>query len=259
MLLLVSAITGIGFIGMVGGLSFLVRKELSSSTFSAAEIAGSGYAAEISGQMDDGLKASEQLAIVAASFMKMGIGRSGTVEFLKEYTRANAAFDGAWLVFDPDAFDGRDASFAEGSRLRGSARGNASDGRFVPRWNRFSGELVLEECVGYENGASSAFYTEPMATGKPYITEPTAYTIAGMPTMVISYCAPIFEGDKAVGVAGLDVSMAAVNDLVSAIKPLGIGYAFLLSSEGTFVAHPDASLVGSSYASVADAAAQERL
>ena len=40
MVLLVSAITGIGFMGMVGGLSFLVRKELSSSNFSAAEIAG---------------------------------------------------------------------------------------------------------------------------------------------------------------------------------------------------------------------------
>ncbi len=259
MVLLVSAITGIGFMGMVGGLSFLVRKELSSSNFSAAEIAGSGYAAEIAGQMKGGLKAAEQLAIVASSFMKMGIDRAGALEFLQEYAMANAGFGGAWFIFEPDAFDGSDATFADGSPGQGSMRGNALDGRFVPYWNRFSGELILEECVDYEGGASSAYYTEPLSTGKSYLTEPTVYTIAGKQTMVVSYCAPIFDGDMAVGVAGLDVSMDTLNSFIASIKPLGLGYAFMLSSEGTFVAHPTASLVGSAYASATDLASQERL
>ena len=255
----IAVITSIGFLSMVAGLSLLIRKELSSSSFSASEIAGKGYAAEVAGELDDGLMAAEQLAIVAGALSGLGTSREDATSFLEHFIDSNTDFGGAWFIFEPDAFDGRDSEYAAGGAKDGTTRGVAGDGRFVPYWNRFSGSLALEECVDYEGGPASAYYTTPLSSGVPYVTEPTSYVIAGKDTVVISFCAPIMLEGKAVGVAGLDYSLESINAFVATIKPLGLGYAFLLSDSGTIVAHPDASIVGKSYASVVDEAAQTRI
>ena len=75
LILWIAVITSIGFLGMVMGLSLLIRKELSSTSYSASEIAGKGYAAEVVGRLDDGLMAAEQLAIVAGALKDMGTSR----------------------------------------------------------------------------------------------------------------------------------------------------------------------------------------
>jgi methyl-accepting chemotaxis protein len=255
----IAVITSIGFLGMVGGLSLLIRKELSSSSYSASEIAGKGYAAEVVGQLDDGLMAAEQLAIIAGALRNQGESREAAIGFLEYYASENTDFSGAWFVFEPDAFDGNDGDYADGGLKAGALRGVAGDGRFVPYWNRFSGALALEECVDYEGGTASAYYSVPLSSGVPYVTEPTSYAIAGKDTVVLSFCAPIMDEGKAVGVAGLDISLEAMSAFVAAIKPLGLGYAFLLSDTGKIVAHPDASIIGSSYASVTDDEAQRRI
>jgi methyl-accepting chemotaxis protein len=251
MVLWIAAITTLGFVGMVVGVSILIRDRLSESSYTASEIAGKGYAAEVVGSLDVGMSAAEQLAIVISSFSTIGLDRAGAIDFLAHYIEANPSFGGAWFIFEPDAFDGKDAAYSGGA-----SRGTAMDGRFVPYWNRFSGELRLEECVDYEGGPNSAYYADPMASGLPLITEPTVYEIAGQPTMVVSYCAPIVRDGRRVGVAGLDMSMDAIGALVSSIKPLGLGYAFILSDTGAFVTHPIAEAVGKPYAFLVDEASQ---
>jgi len=259
MVLWSAAITTIGFVGMVTALSFIVRKELSASSYSASDIAGKGYAAEVVGTLDAGIHAAEQLSVVVASLKTINLDRKEVVEFLRKYTEANTSFGGAWFIFEPDAFDGKDAAYATGGMLRGSSRGYASDGRLVPYWNRFGGELLLEECVDYESGPSSAYYTESFASGAASVTDPTIFEIAGKPTMVVSFSSPIIVDGTTIGVAGLDMSMESLSALVSTIKPLGLGYAFMLSDKGTIVTHPVPELIGKPYADAADAESQERI
>lgn len=79
MVLWVAGITTIGFIGMVGALSFLVRGQLSSSSFSAAEIAGTGYAAEVASPIHENLNAARQLAVTVACAKELGLGREQAV------------------------------------------------------------------------------------------------------------------------------------------------------------------------------------
>ncbi|OHD26574.1 MAG: hypothetical protein A2Y38_09110 [Spirochaetes bacterium GWB1_59_5] len=259
MVLWSAVITTLGFVGMVTALSFLVRKELSASSYSASEIAGKGYAAEVVGTLDAGIQAAEQLAVVVSSLKTIELSRTDAIEFLRNYTEANANYSGAWFIFEPDAFDGKDTAYAAGGSLRGTSRGIASDGRFIPYWNRFGGELQLEECVDYESGPSSTYYTDPLTSGTTTVTEPTVYEIAGKPTMVVSFCAPIIVDGATIGVAGLDMSMESLTALVSTIKPLGLGYAFMLSDKGTLVSHPLAELIGKPYADATDAESQERI
>ena len=240
MVLWVVGITTLGFGGMVGVLSLMIHGQLTAASYSASEIAGKGYASEVAGSMNRAIVAAEQLAIGVSAIKRIGLDRANATEFLHDYVEANAGFGGAWFIFEPNAFDGKDASL----------------GRFVPYWNRFSGSLLLESCVDYESGPSSAYYRTPLSTGKVFVTEPTIYQIAGKPTMVVSYCAPIVVGGTIVGVAGIDASMDSIEQSIAAIQPLGLGYAFLLSASGTIVAHPEASLIGKPYASLADQATQ---
>jgi len=250
MVLWVAGITTIGFVGMVGALSFLVRSQLSSSSFSAAEIGGAGYAAEVASPIHENLNAARQLAVTVACAKELGLCREQAVQFLHHYVESNPDIGGAWFIFEPDAFDGKDAEYAKGGTKAGTVRGSAENGRFIPYWNRLSRDLVLEECMDYESGDASVYYSVPFTTGGTYVTVPTEYIIAGSPTTVVSYCAPIFEDGKPVGVAGIDMSMDATNALVASIRPLGLGFAYLLSLDGSYIAHPDSALVGTPFAAV---------
>ncbi len=240
MVLWIVGITTLGFGGMVAVLALLIHGQLTAASYSASEIAGQGYAAEVASSMNQATGAAEQLAIGVGAIRRLGLDRTSAVEYLHSYIAANADFGGAWFIFEPDAFDGKDASL----------------GRFVPYWNRFSGSLLLESCVDYESGPASAYYQTPLSTGKPFVTEPTVFQIAGAATMVVSYCAPITLDAKTVGVAGIDVSMESMKQAIAAIQPLGLGYAFLLSSTGTIVADPETALIGKPYASIAGEASQ---
>jgi len=259
MILWVACVTTLGFVGMVTGLSLLVRKELSASSYSASEVAGRGYAAEVAGQMNVAVSAARQLALGVASLQRLGVPRANAIDYLRHYLEGNAAVGGAWFIFEPDAYDGRDADYAAGTRARGDGRGLSDRGRFIPYWNRFSGSVLLEECVDYEPGPSSAYYQEPLTTGKAVVTEPTTYEIAGKPTTVVSFSAPILVGGRVIGVAGVDVSMEALKASVSGIKPLGSGYAFLVTDKGTFAAHPVADVVGKTIGDVSSAENQAKV
>lgn len=70
---------------------------------------------------------------------------------------------------------------------------------------------------------------------KPYIDEATG-------NFVISASKAVMNGDKLVGVAGIDIQLSTMSQGISATTIPHGGYAFILDSEGTAIAHP--SLVG---------------
>jgi len=168
--------------------------------------------------------------------------RAATLRVLKAVADDNPALGGVWAVFAPDAIGGRDSSYRD-------ADGAAPDGRFVPYWNRFSGSLLLEPCVGYDDpGDTGLFYREAYTTGKPFITKPTEYEIAGSLTTVVSVCAPIPYRGGRIGTVGVDFSMEALIKAAGEIRPYETGFVFLLSDDGTFVTYPSAELVGKNIA-----------
>jgi len=59
--------------------------------------------------------------------------------------------------------------------------------------------------------------------------------------MMSSLAAPIFENGKFIGLIGIDIVLSQFQDLVNGIKPYPSSFAFLLSNQGVFVAHPDTS------------------
>ena len=130
-------------------------------------------------------------------------------------------------MFAPSAYDGLDA-------------------RFEPYWSRQNGEPTLATALDHDVGKPEGlFYTIPMATGKIYFGEPTARTIGGKSTQVLSVPRPIESHGKIIGVAGVDLGLDLFQKAVNAIRPFDAGRAFLVSGGGT-LAHFDQAYVGKS-------------
>lgn len=85
------------------------------------------------------------------------------------------------------------------------------------------------------------WFQKAKATGQASFTEP--YLDAGTGGTIISTLAPVVRGDYR-GVAGGDIALDTIANLLSTITLADTGYAALISESGTVLFHPDKNLVG---------------
>lgn len=185
---------------------------------------------------------SNQFAIQSARHMQIAktlaqslerfstLNRTEMNRALKNILEQNPDILGAYVGYEPNAYDGRDANF------RGRP-GHDNTGRFVPYWNRLTGTIKLDPLVDYE---TSNYYTVPRKTKKPFITEPYLYQGA----MLLSYVVPIIKNNKFVGIAGIDVSLSKLNALVKKIRAFKTGYGVLISKKGLFISASKTEWIG---------------
>ena len=141
---------------------------------------------------------------------------------------ADPTLVGVWTAFEPQAFDGYDATFA------GTAATDAS-GRYVPYWYRDGDAIAVTALVDYETPGAGDYYLLPRDTGRSVAIEPYPYEVAGEELLITSLSTPVTVGGRAVGVAGVDVPLATIQGQVSAIRPYDVGRAALVSSQGLVV------------------------
>ncbi len=61
-----------------------------------------------------------------------------------------------------------------------------------------------------------------------------------------SMSVPIKKDGEYAGIVAVDITMDALQEIVSNIRPMERSYAFLISNEGTLISHPDTSAIGKS-------------
>jgi len=168
--------------------------------------------------------------------------RDDVVKILKNIVENNSEFLGAWVVFEPDAFDARDYEYT-------NSPGADKDGRFVPYYNSIDG-YHLESCYGYDDPSSfSDWYSIPKKTGLETIVDPFEYTIKNEPVLLISYSVPIFYNNTFIGVAGVDISNIQLKSFVSGLTSINDSKVFIISSTGKFMVHPDDTFLGKKFES----------
>ena len=154
--------------------------------------------------------------------------RSTYDALLKATLEANLHILGTWSGWEMGALDGQDAI----------------SGRYVPYWNRGSGEIVKEKLVDYDTPGAGDYYLKPKELNRLVAIEPYLYTVAGTEQLIMSFGMPITLADKFLGTAGVDISLTDINSRVSAMKPFGTGVVLALSSTGIVIAHPDPTQIG---------------
>jgi len=123
---------------------------------------------------------------------------------LRTVTEKNPEFIGTYTLWEPDAFDGKDAHFK--SRFPYD-----ETGRFIAYWNRgASGEIKVETPEDYALQGVGDYYQLPKKRQRECIIEPYRYPVQGKEVLMTSLVAPIVGNGVFRGIVGVDVG---VNEL----------------------------------------------
>src|SRR5690606_37057947 len=100
---------------------------------------------------------------------------------------------------------------------------------------------VLGPVAGYE---TEAYYQTPKKTGNSALMEPFKYNLAGKDILQTAVAVPIKINGRFVGVAGIGVALADLQQLSQSISIYETGYASILSNGGIFLGDKEAGNIG---------------
>ncbi|AKB53958.1 ATPase [Methanosarcina sp. A14] len=183
-------------------------------------------ASSYANQFDTGMKANSAVAKTLALTMEnyKASNRTEVIGILENILEKNPNLIGVYVGYEPNAFDGKDAEYI-------NASGHDATGRFVPYCNKIKGPMTIEPLVHYD---FSDYYQLPKAREEDVLTEP--YFYEGI--FMVSYDSPIFKNGEFVGIAGVDVPLDYMDDVLSKVKAFDTGYAFMVSNTGVLLSHP---------------------
>ena len=138
---------------------------------------------------------------------------------------------GLWTGWEPNAFDGKDADFA-------NREGHDATGRYIPYWVRSGGKIGNTALTDYATAGPGDYYQLPFTQKKTVVVEPYSYAIDGKEVLITSIAKPVMVDGKPQGVAGLDLSLDETSKALSAVRPMGTGFVSLVSGGGKIISHP---------------------
>lgn len=153
---------------------------------------------------------------------------------LRDFLKNNLGYQGVWVVWEPNAFDGKDEDF------KGHPY-SADDGSLAMYW--YQGSTGAIEVTGV-NVREESFYTLPKQTRKLTLIDPYIDPAAQPPVLMTTVTLPLIRDNQVLGVFGIDIALDKLSGFIEQIKLYGTGYAMLFSSTGEIVAAPKAANVG---------------
>lgn len=144
---------------------------------------------------------------------------------------------GSWVIFEPEVF--KDAKASSNQPM------HDMEGRFAPYLENKPGKIEVSTLKSHlKEGDANLFYTEPMKTGKVYITKPIVYDYKGEKILAASICVPVKQNGKAVGVVGVDIEIGKLVQGIEEYKIYDSGYAVIFDNEFNIIKHPNPELLG---------------
>ncbi|MDR1047448.1 MAG: HAMP domain-containing protein [Treponema sp.] len=118
----------------------------------------------------------------------------------------NPAVVNCWLVFEPDAFDGRDAEHA------GEYPG-APSGRYMRSFSLLNGKVTVVNDMNektVDDPEEGYYYAIPKKTEKPYTDIIGENKTGEGPLNTFTVVSPVFREDRFIGCIGIDVSLSSL-------------------------------------------------
>ena len=164
-----------------------------------------------------------------------GFRKDTMVELMTSILEKNPYIVGVWLYLEPNVFFEDNKDFA-------GRYAHDDTGRFSPYVMKNNGEINL--VWQYPVLRDNVWITTPEQTGKEYITEPYKFEVDGKEVLNTTVSTPMYHEGKFVGVIGIDISLDEIVKRVSKISIFDNGFTYLVSNEGTIIAHPNNKLLG---------------
>ncbi len=170
---------------------------------------------------------------------------------------ANPEVLGLYVVFEPNALDGKDELFVDQPAL-----GSNDKGRFSLYWAQATpGQLESESMIeseladtssGPSGAAYNAWYTCPKESGQPCVLDPYFDKVGERQLLMTSIAFPLELDGKVIGVMGLDINLSnlqALSEQSNRELYDGVGQVGILSPAGLFAGNSrDAGLLGKNLA-----------
>lgn len=175
------------------------------------------------------LESAEQMPIYLASDLEQhgSVDRARLLSMLRECVATQPHIYGVAAAFEPFAFDPHKKFFA-------------------PYYFRRNGAIQFKQIGGeVYNYFIYDWYQIPKELGSEQWSEP--YYGQGGKALMTTFSVPFFStsksGRKFMGVIAEDIALNTLVKIVSSVSIYRSGYAFLVSRNGVFVAHPDKRLI----------------
>ncbi len=166
---------------------------------------------------------------------------------------ANPEVLGLYVVFEPNALDGKDELFVDQPAL-----GSNDKGRFSLYWAQATpGQLESESMIeseladtssGPSGAAYNAWYTCPKESGQPCVLDPYFDKVGERQLLMTSIAFPLELDGKVIGVMGLDINLSnlqALSEQGNRELYDGVGQVGILSPAGLFAGNSrDPGLLG---------------
>ena len=224
----------LGFTVTIGVLSWQSGKEQKELAEKYLHQIAQSRALQVQQELGHARDVASLLGQSLIALPQAGITDRKAADKVMEYAlRANPDYLSMSVIFEQNAFDGRDASFA-------SQPGQAPQGRYAFFVDRdASGKYAMHPLLSYLTPGQGDYYLVPQKSQKDTLTEPYSYAYNGVPTLLTSVAAVIMDQGNLKAVVTSDISLASLQQKVNHIKPWqGSGYALLLSSNGNVVSSP---------------------
>ena len=232
LLLSICSVALIAFAATIAYISFSASNMAETEALDKARESAYRYANLVQAELGRSMDVARTVAFSFQGMKQQGVPPRDMMDgILKQVLEDNPGFLAVWTCWEPNALDGKDSDFAD-------AFGHDETGRYLPYWNRLSGEIDVEPLMDYTDPAKGAYYLETLTTGREVVSDPVPFTVGEQTLLKTVLSVPVLFDGKTVAVVGIDIPVSTFTPLVKQIKLFDIGYGFLIANNGVFVAHP---------------------
>ena len=244
MLLFILVPTILFFIGLGTYISLTVHSTAIQVAEESLETRGELLAEELGLELEKTTAALQTLSQSLGGLLDSGSvpARDDANTMLRQLLVTNPNAVSSWMVWEPDAYDGKDADYVD-------AEGHDTTGRFVPIWSKDEdGKFIVLPMKGYNRlGDLHTNLKKVLETGENALFEPVIVELNKKTIYITSVAFPVKVNGKAVGVIGVDMELKTLNELVTQFSFYDSGFASLMSNTGIVISHQQNDLIGRNY------------
>ncbi len=159
---------------------------------------------------------------------------------LQRFIELHPEYFAAWSAWEPEAYDHDDKGHIDVDPSKSEGEQNPT-GRYFPWFVRKADHSIYYEYMTAEECETEDYYLLPKNTGHEWVLEPylddSMDASITLPTLMTSFCIPIMENHRFLGVFGADISIDGLSKMIETYKPYETGYVMLVSPGGIIAAH----------------------
>lgn len=206
--------------GVTAAITYLqARNAITPVTESLMEASAEQVAAELRAELELAMDSIQTLARTFGSLSASGIrDREVGRRIVADELEAHPDLVLMWMIWEPQAWDGRDEAW------RG-APGHTDSGRYYVSYGREDGRVAMEMAPvpTYDVPGDGDYYLLPKALRRPVVVEPYVYPIDGVDVLMTSLAAPILRDGEFVGVFGGDIALERMREILAGFAVIGGG------------------------------------